>query len=299
MRADIARLPGTPGVYRFRGATGRVLYVGRATALRSRVASYWLNLGDRPHLSTMVRGVTRIEAVSCDSVHEAAWLERNLLEESLPRWNRTRGGQEVPAYLRLDSRPATAGLRVEHGVTAPVAGVRFFGPYLGGERARLAATALHRVLPLAWARDGLTGAERDLAARRGITPADREALAETLAAVLRRDPVAVTTATRNLSAVRDRAAAALAFEFAGKVQEELGALAWVTAPQQVTLQEPTDLTVQGWSDGMLVSFVVRQGRVRSWTQRPSSRPAPDPPAGWAGFALRNAELAATLVRLAQ
>jgi excinuclease ABC subunit C len=303
MRSEIRRtvegLPRAPGVYRFRDERGRVLYVGRATELRSRVGSYWGTLRDRRHLRRMVPQVGRIEAVTCDSVHEAAWLERNLLEESLPRWNRTRGGQEVPTYLRLDARPASAGLRVQHGVTAPVAGVRFFGPYLGGERARQAATALHRVLPLAWARDGLTGAERDLAARRGITPADRETLAENLAAVLRRDPVAVTTATRDLTGVRDRAAATLAFEFAGKVQEELGALAWVTAPQQVTLQEPADLTVQGWSDGMLVSFVVRQGRVRSWTQRPSSRPAPDPPAAWAGFALRNAELAATLVRLAR
>lgn len=93
--AAVRQLPGTPGVYRFRDARGRVLYIGRATALRSRVASYWSDLRDREHLAPMVAAVARIEAVSCDSVHEAAWLERNLLEAGLPRWNRTPGGQET------------------------------------------------------------------------------------------------------------------------------------------------------------------------------------------------------------
>jgi excinuclease UvrABC nuclease subunit len=43
----VARLPSEPGVYRFRDAGGRVLYVGRATALRSRVGSYWSDLRGR------------------------------------------------------------------------------------------------------------------------------------------------------------------------------------------------------------------------------------------------------------
>jgi excinuclease ABC subunit C len=298
IRRLAAGLPSVPGVYRFRDARGRVLYVGRATELRARVGSYGGDLRDRRHLRRMVPQVTRIEAVACGSVHEAAWLERNLLEESLPRWNRTAGGEEVPAYLRLDERPATAGLRLAHDAGQPVAGVRIFGPYLGGNRARLAVSALHRVHPLAAAVSGLTGAERDLAARRGVGAADREALAEAVAAVLRRDPVAVATARQELETVRDRASAALAFELAGRVQEELRALDWITAVQQVTTLEPVDLAVQGWADGWLVSFAVRAGRVRSWTQRRSPRPPPEPPAAWAGFARRNAELAAALARLA-
>ncbi|WP_433720422.1 GIY-YIG nuclease family protein [Actinoplanes sp. CA-051413] len=299
IRRLAAGLPRDPGVYRFRDARGRVLYVGRATELRARVGSYGGDLRDRRHLRRMVPAVTRIEAVACESVHEAAWLERNLLEESLPRWNRTAGGEEVPAYLRLDARPATAGLRLTHEAGPPVAGVRIFGPYLGGTRARLAVSALHRAHPLAAAGSGLTGAERELAARRGVSAADRENLAEAVAAVLRRDPVAVAAARRSLETVRDRAATALAFEMAGRVQEEIRALEWVTAAQQVTTLEPVDVTVQGWADGWLVSFAVRAGRVRSWSQRRSARPPQEPPPAWAGFARRNAELAATLARLAQ
>lgn len=104
--AVIGQLPEGPGVYRFRDDRGRVLYIGRATGLRSRVGSYWSDLRDRDHLAPMIARAARIEAVSCESVHEAAWLERNLLEVSLPRWNRTPGGQESAVYIRMDTRPS-------------------------------------------------------------------------------------------------------------------------------------------------------------------------------------------------
>src|SRR3984957_12010731 len=123
----ISRLPHAPGVYRFRAAAGEVLYIGRATTLRSRVASYWSDLRDRGHLAPMVARVARVEAVACDSPHEAAWLERNLLEAARPRWNRTAGGQENPVYLRLDDRPRVPGLTVARR-PEPGDGRRYFGP---------------------------------------------------------------------------------------------------------------------------------------------------------------------------
>ena len=46
------------------------------------------------------------------SAHEAVWLERNLLESSLPPWNRTPGGQESAMYIRLDAGPVKPGLSV-------------------------------------------------------------------------------------------------------------------------------------------------------------------------------------------
>lgn len=295
MRADVGRLPAAPGVYRFRDAGGRVLYIGRATTLRSRVGSYWANLGDRPHLARMVRGVARIEAVTCDSVHEASWLERNLLEERMPRWNRTPGGQEAPGYLLLDPGPRTPGLRMVH---QPTLG-RLFGPYLGGAKIRQALSALHRVHPLAYARDRLTGAERDLAAKRGVRPADREALVTALEAVLTREPAAVTHTRMQLERARDEAASELAFERAGQIQDELKAVDWITAPQRATTHDGGDLTIHGWAGGLLVSFTIRDGRLCGWTQRRCSpeaaakRLATTPPS-WTTFAQRNADLAAAL-----
>src|SRR5215469_10202567 len=138
MRAVAACLPNAPGVYRFRDASGRSLYLGRAVNLRRRVRSYWSDLGGRQHLATMVpriaagrslffgravnlrwrvrsfwsdlggrqhlapmvARIAAVEAVACASEHEAAWLERSLLERQLPPWNRTPGGQEVPVGIR-------------------------------------------------------------------------------------------------------------------------------------------------------------------------------------------------------
>jgi len=187
----VAALPQAPGVYRFRDARNAVLYLGRAVNLRRRVGSYWGDLGSRGHLAPMVARIARTQALVCDSEHEAAWLERNLLERRLPRWNRTAGGQEVPVYIRLDLRPRSAGLTVVHAA-GPGPGARYFGPYLGGLRVRLAASALHRVLPLAYAADGLRGSDRGMAAVRGIAPGDRAALTETVVAVLERDAAAMT-----------------------------------------------------------------------------------------------------------
>jgi excinuclease ABC subunit C len=293
-----ARLPRVPGVYRFRDGRNRVLYVGRATQLRRRVASYWSDLRDRAHLAPMVARIARIEAVACESEHEAAWLERNVLEYRLPRWNRTRGGQEVPVYIRLDGRRTAPGLRVVHTATA-AADARHFGPYLGGERVRLAVTALHRVLPLAYTGTGLSGSQRDMAGKRGVGPADRDAIIEALVAVLERVPAAAASVRGELESRRERAVEALAFELAARLQSEIQAADWITSPQRVTLPTPGDFEVYGWAGGVLVRFQVRAGRLCAWSQSACTRAAAGrrvaaTPAGWSDFAQRNAELAARL-----
>ncbi len=300
-RAVIAGLPNGPGVYRFRDARGRALYIGRAVDLRRRVASYWSDLRDRRHLTRMVPQIVGIEAVACDSAHEAAWLERNLLERSKPRWNRVRGGAEVPVYLRLDRSPGRAGLAVVHRPPDRAGGtVDVFGPYLGGSRARLAASALDRVLPLGYAGDRLSGSERDMARVRGVTVSDRDSLLATVTGVLQREPAAVDAVKQLLVRQRDRASGGLAFELAARIQEELEALDWVVAEQKVTvLPPPADCDVYGWADGLLVHFEVRGGRLCTWRQQ-ACTPATAQghldrtPAGWRAFAARSAELARRL-----
>lgn len=300
--AVIARLPLTPGVYRFRDGAGRVLYLGRASVLRRRVASYWSDLGDRRHLAPMVARVARVEAVACDSAHEAAWLERTLLTASLPPWNRTAGGQEHPVCIRLDPRPSHPGLSVASVAHVPpaAAAVVYFGPYLGGRRVRQAVKGLTRVLPLAYTGTGLRGTGLDIARARGLAEADRSYCVATISAALRREPEAVSGVRARLAELRDRAAGVLAFELAGEITRELRALEWVTSPQRASSMDGPDFTASGWSGGLLTSFVVRRGQVREWIQAScpeagaAARLAGTPP-GWADFAQRNAELAAALV----
>jgi excinuclease ABC subunit C len=288
-----AALPRAPGVYRFRDRAGRVLYIGRAVILRRRVMSYWGELGDRAHLAPMVARITRVEAVTCDSAHEAAWLERNLLEYRRPPWNRATGGQEAAVWIRLSASPRRPGLTV---VRQPAPGD--FGPYLGGQKVRDAMSGLGRVLPLGYAADGQAGTERDLARVRGASPAARTGLARAIAAVLDRDQAAAAELRAELTARRDAAAATLAFEFAGRLQAELEALDWVTGEQKVTRAQ-ADADVCGWADGVLVWFEIRGGRMRGWRQRccgpaVARRYLARTPPGWTDFARRNAELAARL-----
>jgi excinuclease ABC subunit C len=302
-REQAARLPLGPGVYRFRDAAGRVLYLGRASSLRRRVASYWGDLGDRSHLAAMVARIARVEAVPCASVHETAWLERNLLQRSKPPWNRSpSGGQEAEVWIRLSESAAAPGVRVTR---RPRMGeeARFFGPYLGGQKARDAVSGLGRVLPLGHATDSPAGTRRELVRARGASPGARADLARTVTAVLDRDPDAVAALRAELIRRRDAAAAGLAFEFAGRVQAELEAVDWITAEQKVTQAQPSDFEVYGWADGVLVRFEVCGGRLSGWTQRACAAAtarwhlassSEDRSPAWADFATRAAELAARL-----
>jgi len=301
LRRVIAALPAESGVYRFRDGRGRTLYIGRATHLRSRVSSYWSDLRERRHLAPMVASVERIEALVCESVHEAAWLERNVLEASMPRWNRTAGGQEVPVCIRMDVGPRSPGLRVVHSDRC-ADDADTFGPYLGGWQVRLAVAALHRVLPLAYAGTGLRGAEVDMARLRGIAATDRERLAARLTDALRREPIAVAWVRAELETLRERASGNLAFELAARIDAELKAFAWIASTQRVTTLGDSNAEAYGWCGGLLVRYEIRAGRLSAWTQR-ACGPAraqsyvEQTPYEWTDFAERNAKLAAALVAL--
>jgi excinuclease ABC subunit C len=238
--------------------------------------------------------------VVCASAHEAAWLERNLLQARRPPWNRSQG-EEVPVHVRLDARPRSPGIRVVHRVEPAPTGVEFFGPYLGSVRTGQAVAGLQRVLPVAYTAQGLSGGQVDLGRMLGVDGFDRAEVVRTLRGVLERDVDAVAWVRQQLARRRDAAARALAFERAGQVQAELEALAWLVADQRVTTAEPVSHDVSGWAEGLLVQFAVRDGRMSSWTRRrcsfESARPHLDATAPqWREFARDNAELAATLAR---
>lgn len=298
-RATASVLPTEPGTYRFRSEDNRVLYVGRAVNLRRRVQSYWGDLGDRPRLYAMVAQIGAVEAVVCDSEHEAAWLERNLLARHRPRWNRVVGGAETPCWIRLDLRPGRAGLSVVYGVEPPVDDVLVVGPYLGSTRTRLAVAALDRAYAVRYAEERLSGSEREMARIRGVEVSDRDRLSGQITAVLAREPAALTAALERLAGLRDAASAQLAFETAARIQEETKGLRWAASIQRVTTATPGEVAFHGWCDGLLVRFGLRDGVLDSWAVRGAgavtgARRTGETPPEWAAFADRNARLAAAL-----
>ena len=84
----IARLPRTPGVYLFRDEKNKILYIGKATNLRSRVRSYFSGRDERgERIASMVSQIAKIETQKTDSVLEALILEANLIKKHQPKYN--------------------------------------------------------------------------------------------------------------------------------------------------------------------------------------------------------------------
>lgn len=95
-----AGLPRRPGVYLFKDAGGRVLYVGKATNLRARVRSYFSS-DDRRKVPQLLRETAAIDHVVCAHPLEAAVLELRLIQAHQPRFNRRGKAWRAYAYLKL------------------------------------------------------------------------------------------------------------------------------------------------------------------------------------------------------
>jgi excinuclease ABC subunit C len=297
LRRASTLLPPEPGVYRFRDGQDRVIYLGRATELRSRVRSYAGDLGRRRHLRRMVPQISRVEAIVCASVPEAGWLERNLLQRSMPRWNRIRGGMELVGWLVVSDDPGRPGLALV--VEGAAHSNDAFGPYLGVERLALARSALLRAWPVQLAGLRLDAADRSMAEARGVSPVELAAYARQVRAVLSADRTAISTLHGLLAAASARAVTQLAFETARQIQSETAALDWLVAPQRVTGCSP-GLRLGATADGIEFCLWATADRLDRWTStRTGAQPGatPETPAEWREFALRNAALAAALDRV--
>lgn len=225
---DLAKLSPTPGVYLFIGARGHLLYIGRASNVRSRVRSYWTAGLDRPGLRGMVRRVRRILVSSCASEHEAALLERTLLERLDPPFNRT-SGVETIVGVRLSSSPPAIAAVVE---LAPKID-NVFGPYLGWAPTYAAVSALLRLFPVHFCRPTaeLDSVQRDLARIRGVSERDLEGLTRRAARVLERDRPAVVDAVDRVQLERERASEMRLYERAAELQRQIDGILWITQRQ--------------------------------------------------------------------
>jgi excinuclease UvrABC nuclease subunit len=139
------------------------------------------------------------------------------------------------------------------------AGVRWFGPYLGGAQVRQAAATLRRIFPLHYAVSQAVGTDRAFADRLGVDPADRDDLASAIAAILDRDAAAVASIRDRLRHERERASAGQRYELARRLHRKLGSIAWVTGPQRL-VGDGGARDVPGWAAGVLFTLALRGGR---------------------------------------
>lgn len=140
------RLPHAPGVYLFKARDGRVLYVGKANDLRSRVKSYFYG-DERKRIVNLLDEVRSVEGIRCGGELEALVVEARLIRRHEPKYNRRGRTWRRGAYLALDPREAWPRLKVVHA-PSPGDGRAYLGPFGSTARARLAKEALEETAPI-------------------------------------------------------------------------------------------------------------------------------------------------------
>ena len=142
------KLPASPGVYVFRGADGKVLYVGKARSLRNRVRSYFqAGSSDlRAFVSRLERELADIETFVTHTDKEAALLENQLIKSHQPKYNVKLRDDKEFLSLRLDAKRSWPRLEV---VRRPKPdGAQYFGPYHSATAARQTLRLVNRYFQL-------------------------------------------------------------------------------------------------------------------------------------------------------
>jgi len=149
IRRKISELPNSPGVYLFKDAAGRVLYVGKANTLRSRVASYFQPGADLlksrgPDIRRMIEEmVVDFDVLECESEVDALLQENRLVKDIQPRFNERLKDDKSFPYLQIttDEDFPRVGITRE----PKSRGAKLYGPFVSVADLRAAVPLLQRV----------------------------------------------------------------------------------------------------------------------------------------------------------
>ncbi len=131
LKQKLSHLPTRPGVYQHLGAEGKVLYVGKAKNLRSRVRSYFRE--SRPksgRINALVKKIEDVEVIVTDTEAEALILENNLIKEHQPRYNVNLKDDKSYPYICIKNERFP---RVFPTRRLKKDGSKYFGPYTDGK----------------------------------------------------------------------------------------------------------------------------------------------------------------------
>lgn len=275
-------LPAQPGVYLFKDARGKVLYVGKASSLRQRVRSYFtfpsarsadgtgglLSAGAEspsrlqaasdasPKIEQLVSRIEDIDFLLTDSEQEALILENNLIKKYRPRYNvRLRDDKTYP-YLKIDFQEPWA--RIYFTRRWQQDNARYFGPYASAWSVRQTLEVIRRLFPFRTCTRKITGAdpraclEYDI--HRCLGPCIGAVSREEYDRVMRQ--VVLFLEGKNEKVVRDlrrqmeEAAEKLLFEKAAILRDHVQAVESVTERQK--------MSVPGLGDADVIAFALSQ-----------------------------------------
>jgi excinuclease ABC subunit C len=288
-RPATGSIPLEPGVYRFSDTHGRVIYVGKAKSLRSRLNSYFADVsGLHPRTRQMVTTAAKVEWTVVGTEVEALQLEYNWIKEFDPRFNvRYRDDKSYPV-LAVSLGEEYPRLYVYRGPRRK--GVRYFGPYSHAWAIRETLDLLTRVFPARTCSAGVFKRHNQIdrpcllgyidkcsAPCVGrVTAEQHRTIVEDFCDFLsgKTDRFA-----RDLERKMTDAAELLDFERAARLRDDLGAVRRAMEKQAVVLGDGTDADVVAFAGDDLEAavqvFHVRGGRVRGqrgWVVEKSTEP---------------------------
>lgn len=269
-------LPDSPGVYRFRDEHGRVIYVGKAKSLRSRLSSYFQDVHNlHPRTQQMVTTASSVEWTVVPTEVAALALEYTWIKEFDPRFNvKYRDDKSYP-YLAVTMADAFPRVQVMRG--AKRKGTRYFGPYAHAWAIRETVDLLLRVFPVRTCSAGVfkRAAQQGRPCLLGyidkcsapcvgrISPDDHHALAQDFCDFMAGDTAKFT---KRLTARMKEAAAELDYEQAARLRDDIATLEKATERNAVVLKDGTDADIFALAGDELEAavqvFHVRDGRIR-------------------------------------
>lgn len=142
----LQNLPKTPGVYQMKNADEKVIYVGKAKNLNSRVHSYFregqdLTLAKR----NMVSQIADIETILCSTEVEALTLETNLIKHLTPKYNILMKDDKNLSYIKITKSPVAEVFRTRQKFND---GALYFGPYTQGSSVSASLKNLRRIFKI-------------------------------------------------------------------------------------------------------------------------------------------------------
>ena len=268
-------VPDAPGSYQFRDAAGRIIYVGKALSLRSRLSSYFQDPAHlHPRTAQMVERAASVEWIVVASDVEAIMLEYNLIKAHRPRFNIRLVDDKSYPYLAVTVGDEWPRATVMRGAKRKDA--RYFGPYAHAYAIRETLDLLLRSFPVRTCSDAklrrhqllgrpclLYHIERCSGPCVGaIRPEEYGRLVGELMAFLDGDTKPVVD---RLEAEMRQAATELEFERAARLRDRLATVRLAVERQQMVTESPENLDALAIAEDELAAavqvFHVRRGRV--------------------------------------
>lgn len=142
----LQNLPNQPGVYLYRNEKGKVIYVGKAKNLRSRVRSYFQDSRNlAPRTLLLVQQIRDLDTIIVDSEVEALILEANLIKEHRPRYNVFLKDDKSYPYIRITHEPFPQVFVTRRIVQD---GSKYLGPYTDVKHLRHIVKTVRKIFPI-------------------------------------------------------------------------------------------------------------------------------------------------------